>query len=214
MDSVPDVRLAIWHCHGSASANEQRREDSRSGVGERARTEEVCSKLLFREGRPIYVGLHVWANNECLSLQPRQVSRCLLTPRDMRLVRAQDEVLENAGVLPTGGIESGQMEALEEVIQLIQLLAKLTGVMDGDSDSVSGTHHISMAAANHLVSPRDFISRGLTWKLTRQLGDTLAVTGGAVLPDWCSSLTQRVTALFPYNVRFNFFRACAFGPTR
>ena len=133
----------------------------------------------------------------------------------MRLARAQEEELHNVGILPAAGSsEGGQMEGLEEVIQLLQLLAKLTGVMDGESASDSSTHHISMPAADHLVSPRDFISRSLTRKLTRQLQDTLAVTGGAVLPDWCSSLTQRVTPLFPYSVRYDYFRSCAFGPAR
>ena len=137
-------------------------------------------------------------------LQPLTKSMSLLTARDLRLMRAQEERLQQLGVVRRTDIEAVKKEGTEEHLQLLQLLSKLTGVMES-----RGTAGVSSS-----VSAEDFISGSLTRKLMRQLQDTLAVTRGPALPDWCSNLTQRVTALFPYSVRHDFFRACAFGPLR
>ena len=128
---------------------------------------------------------------------PRQL-KGLLTPSDVNLARAQEKRLAQCGINCGGGVT----EWTQELLELIQLLVKLTGVMEMEGGECAA------------VGPRDFISRSLTRKLTRQLQDTLAVVAGALLPEWCCNLTQRLTALFPYAVRYNLFRACAFGPAR
>lgn len=129
----------------------------------------------------------------------------------MRLIGAQESQLERLGIHPPK-IKRSTTERTEELLELLGLLAKLTGV----SDVADEGRPISFSTAdtNPSISARDFISFGLSRKLTRQLQDTLAVAAGPALPDWCMNLTQRVTALFPHNIRYHLFRACAFGPAR
>ena len=145
--------------------------------------------------------------------QPIGQTGSLLTPRDVALAVAQKKQLERVGILSQGSAVGSTTEQTEELLELVQLLAKLTGVMDGGDDG-GLLEDGSEQSTEWSISPRDFISRSLTRKLSRQLQDTLTVAAGALVPDWCKNLPQRVTALFPYNVRFNFFKACAFGPAR
>ena len=153
-------------------------------------------------------------NEMCLKQQLLSQSGRLLTARDLRLMRAQEKRMEQLGVVRGTSVDVVRKEGTEEHLQLLQLLSKLTGVLDRKKVNSGGEDGIYGRGRRSTVSAGDFVSSSLTRKLMRQLQDTLAVTGGAALPDWCSNLTQRVTALFPYSVRYDFFRACAFGAAR
>ncbi|VDL62576.1 unnamed protein product [Hymenolepis diminuta] len=61
---------------------------------------------------------------------------------------------------------------------------------------------------------RCFISQHLTRKLERQFKDNIAVMTGPAFPNWCFSLTQKMNFLFPFELRQELFKACAFGPAR
>ncbi|KAL5964597.1 E3 ubiquitin-protein ligase HECTD1 [Taenia solium] len=144
--------------------------------------------------------------------EPTNQSTSLLTSRDLRLISTQEKQLERLGIHPPEGIKRNTKERTEELLELLQLLAKLTSVSDVADEGRSNS--FSTIGSDLLISERDFISFSLSRKLTRQLQDVLAVAAGPALPDWCMNLTQRVTALFPYNIRYHLFRACAFGPAR
>ena len=138
----------------------------------------------------------------------------LLTARDLRLMRAQKKRLEQLDVVRGASVDAVRKDGIEEHLQLLQLLSKLTGVLERRNVSSGGSDGTCVRGRTSSVSVGDFVSRSLTCKLMRQLRDTLAVTGGTAVPDWCLNLTQRVTALFPYSVRYDFFKACAFGAAR
>lgn len=59
-----------------------------------------------------------------------------------------------------------------------------------------------------------FISQHLTRKLERQFNDNIGVMTGPAFPNWCFSLTQKMNFLFPFKLRLELFKACAFGPAR
>ncbi|KAL5108838.1 E3 ubiquitin-protein ligase Ufd4 [Taenia crassiceps] len=143
--------------------------------------------------------------------EPKSQSTSLLTSRDVRLIGAQENQLKRLGILSSEKAKSTK-ESTEELLELLQLLAKLTGV--GGVADEGRSNSVSEIGSDPSISARDFISFSLSRKLTRQLQDALAVAAGPALPDWCTNLTQRVTALFPYNIRYHLFRACAFGPAR
>lgn len=115
----------------------------------------------------------------------------------MRLASTQSELLESLDVYPLDAKASSIKERTEDLLNVVNLFSKLFS-NDDDKDQTK----------------LKFESSRLKHKLDRQLKDVLAVSSGRALPDWCTSLTQRITPLFPYNTRFNLFRACAFGPAR
>ncbi|OVA09927.1 HECT [Macleaya cordata] len=63
------------------------------------------------------------------------------------------------------------------------------------------------------VPQSEFVSSKLTEKLEQQMGDSLAVSAGAV-PSWCSQLIGECPFLFSFEARCKYFLLTAFGSSR
>ncbi|KAM7535158.1 hypothetical protein Aperf_G00000103178 [Anoplocephala perfoliata] len=137
------------------------------------------------------------ARCESGSLKSKLGFSCFLTARDVRLANTQSELLESLSVYPLDANFADIKERTEDLLSIVNLFTRLFANDD-----------------NKNQTRVNFESSGLERKLNRQLKDTLAISSGRTLPDWCTSLTQRITPLFPYSSRLNLFRACAFGPAR
>lgn len=120
--------------------------------------------------------------------EENESTNSFFTPRDVRLVDGQCQLMEYLGVyLPTGDI----IKRTEELLEIFSLLSKL----------------FPQGGVN-LTSFR------INQKLERQLKDAYSIASGGLLPDWCFTLTQQITPLVPYATRFSLFRSCAFGRAR
>ncbi|KAM7535685.1 hypothetical protein Aperf_G00000103216 [Anoplocephala perfoliata] len=137
------------------------------------------------------------ARCESDSLKSNRESDCFLSVRDVRLANTQSELLENLGINLSDTKFSSIEERTEDLLAIVNLFTRLFANDD-----------------NKNQTRVNFESSGLERKLNRQLKDTLAISSGRTLPDWCTRLTQRITPLFPHSSRLNLFRACAFGPAR
>lgn len=109
---------------------------------------------------------------------------------------------------------------MDNALDLLKTLFNMTQALGGESIQEQNTY-LDNCSRNMLgssetvfgIDKTDFISKKLTSKLQKQLDDSLAIVSGA-LPPWCETLAKTCPALFPFEVRQQFFAARAFGISR
>ena len=107
---------------------------------------------------------------------------------------------------------TNKSEAL--TLSCMQLIDSV-GRFVNESDFSFEANQLSDTSRSHLFDIIDasLESRSLTQKLSKQLGQSLAVVGGA-LPSWCTELPSLAPRLFSYDSRRQLLERTAFGVSR